>query len=113
MYRIVIPTACHCEEDLGDDAAIHGLEFKVTFAFAPPHHRIAASFLLPPVDRPPFSSPGGPIFIFCVCPLLPDPEIAELQGTIITAFRYPSHPHFQFEEFYTRLNDKGYVIYPG
>jgi len=44
---------------------------------------------------------------------LPAPEIAELQGTIITAFRYPSPPHFQFEEFYTRLNDKGYVIYPG
>ena len=37
----------------------------------------------------------------------------ELQGTIITAFCYPNHPHFQFEEFYTRLNDKGFVIYPG
>ncbi len=37
----------------------------------------------------------------------------ELQGTIITAFRYPNRPHFQFEEFYTRLNDKGFVIYPG
>ncbi len=38
---------------------------------------------------------------------------SELQGTIITAFCYPTHPHFQFEEFYTRLNDKGFVIYPG
>ena len=37
----------------------------------------------------------------------------KLQGTIITAFRYPNHPHFQFNEFYTRLNDKGFVIYPG
>jgi 2-aminoethylphosphonate-pyruvate transaminase len=37
----------------------------------------------------------------------------ELQGTIITTFRYPNHPHFQFENFYTRLNDKGFVIYPG
>ncbi len=37
----------------------------------------------------------------------------ELQGTIITAFRYPRHPRFQFDEFYTRLNDKGFVIYPG
>ncbi len=37
----------------------------------------------------------------------------ELQGTIITAFRYPNRPHFQFEEFYTRLNNKGHVIYPG
>jgi 2-aminoethylphosphonate-pyruvate transaminase len=38
---------------------------------------------------------------------------AERQGTIITSFRYPTHPKFQFEEFYTRLNDKGCVIYPG
>ncbi len=37
----------------------------------------------------------------------------ELQGAIITAFRYPRHPRFQFEDFYMRLNDKGFVIYPG
>ena len=37
----------------------------------------------------------------------------ELQGNIITAFCYPNHPRFQFEEFYTRLNNKGFVIYPG
>ena len=37
----------------------------------------------------------------------------ELQGTIITAFCYPSHSRFQFDEFYARLNDKGFVIYPG
>jgi 2-aminoethylphosphonate-pyruvate transaminase len=37
----------------------------------------------------------------------------ELQGTIITAFCYPDHPRFQFDEFYSRLNDRGFVIYPG
>lgn len=37
----------------------------------------------------------------------------ELQGTIITAFCYPSDSHFKFDEFYTRLNDKEFVIYPG
>ena len=37
----------------------------------------------------------------------------ELQGYIITSFRYPEHPNFTFEEFYERLNDRGYVIYPG
>ncbi len=37
----------------------------------------------------------------------------ELQGHIITSFRYPEHPNFEFEAFYQRLNDKGYVIYPG
>ena len=37
----------------------------------------------------------------------------ELQGYIITSFRYPSAPAFVFEEFYDRLNDHGFVIYPG
>jgi 2-aminoethylphosphonate-pyruvate transaminase len=37
----------------------------------------------------------------------------EHQGYIITSFRYPAHPHFKFGEFYERLNEKGYVIYPG
>ncbi len=37
----------------------------------------------------------------------------EVQGYIITSFRYPGHPQFKFETFYERLNEKGYVIYPG
>ncbi len=37
----------------------------------------------------------------------------ELQGYIITSFRYPRDPQFKFETFYERLNEKGYVIYPG
>lgn len=35
------------------------------------------------------------------------------QSHIITSFRFPGHPKFTFEEFYSRLNDKGFVIYPG
>lgn len=35
------------------------------------------------------------------------------QGHIIVSFRFPDHPRFEFEEFYSRLSDKGYVIYPG
>lgn len=35
------------------------------------------------------------------------------QGHIIVAFRFPEHARFEFEEFYLRLSDKGYVIYPG
>ena len=38
---------------------------------------------------------------------------AELQGHVITSFRYPEHPNFCFDEFYERLNGKGFVIYPG
>jgi 2-aminoethylphosphonate-pyruvate transaminase len=36
-----------------------------------------------------------------------------LQGDIITSFCYPADPHFDFDGFYRRLNDKGFVIYPG
>jgi len=35
------------------------------------------------------------------------------QGYIITSFRYPTDPSFEFSEFYRRLNDKEQVIYPG
>jgi len=35
------------------------------------------------------------------------------QSHIITSFRYPRHPGFVFPEFYQRLSDKGFVIYPG
>ncbi len=37
----------------------------------------------------------------------------EVQGHIITSFLYPRHPRFKFDDFYERLNEKGYVIYPG
>lgn len=37
----------------------------------------------------------------------------EHRGYIITAFRYPDHPRFDFQEFYERLSDKGHIIYPG
>jgi 2-aminoethylphosphonate-pyruvate transaminase len=41
--------------------------------------------------------------------LLPD----ALQAPIIVTFRMPADPRFQFESFYDRLREKGYVIYPG
>jgi 2-aminoethylphosphonate-pyruvate transaminase len=37
----------------------------------------------------------------------------EHQGPIITSFHYPGDGHFHFEEFYRRLSDRGFVIYPG
>jgi 2-aminoethylphosphonate-pyruvate transaminase len=37
----------------------------------------------------------------------------ERQSYIITSFRYPTHASFGFEEFYRRLSEKGFVIYPG
>ena len=35
------------------------------------------------------------------------------QGYIITSFLYPESGNFNFEDFYNRLNEKGFVIYPG
>jgi 2-aminoethylphosphonate-pyruvate transaminase len=35
------------------------------------------------------------------------------QSSIITTFRYPEHPRFSFAEFYERLSQLGFVIYPG
>ena len=35
-----------------------------------------------------------------------------LQGHIITSFLYPTDD-FDFDEFFNRLNEKGFVIYPG
>ena len=37
----------------------------------------------------------------------------EDQGYIITSFCYPNHPNFDFERFYTLLNARDLVIYPG
>jgi 2-aminoethylphosphonate-pyruvate transaminase len=37
----------------------------------------------------------------------------EHQSHIITSFRYPNHPNFDFSRFYQRLSQKGFVIYPG
>jgi 2-aminoethylphosphonate-pyruvate transaminase len=37
----------------------------------------------------------------------------EDRGYIITSFRYPKDPNFDFERFYEKLNERNYVIYPG
>jgi len=42
-------------------------------------------------------------------PLLSD----NLQAPIIVTFRMPADPRFKFQEFYDRLKQRGYVIYPG
>jgi 2-aminoethylphosphonate-pyruvate transaminase len=36
-----------------------------------------------------------------------------LQAPIIVTFRMPADPRFDFQAFYDRLKDRGYVIYPG
>jgi 2-aminoethylphosphonate-pyruvate transaminase len=41
--------------------------------------------------------------------LLPD----RLQAPIIVTFHMPADPRFEFETFYDKLRERGYVIYPG
>ena len=41
--------------------------------------------------------------------LLPD----SLQAPIIITFLMPADPAFDFQTFYDRLRDRGFVIYPG
>ena len=38
---------------------------------------------------------------------------ANVRGYIITSFIYPAHKYFSFEKFYSELNERGCVIYPG
>jgi 2-aminoethylphosphonate-pyruvate transaminase len=42
-------------------------------------------------------------------PLLPD----ALQAPIIVTFRMPADPAFDFQKFYAKLAEKGFLIYPG
>ncbi len=37
----------------------------------------------------------------------------ELQAPIIVTFRMPADPRFDFQVFYDRVKDRGYVLYPG
>ncbi len=36
-----------------------------------------------------------------------------VQSPIITSFLYPADPRFDFPEFYRRVADKGFILYPG
>jgi 2-aminoethylphosphonate-pyruvate transaminase len=36
-----------------------------------------------------------------------------IRGYVITSFLYPESENFVFANFYSKLNEKGYVIYPG
>ena len=37
----------------------------------------------------------------------------EIQGHIISSFLYPQDKNFNFDRFYQKLNDRGFIIYPG
>ena len=37
----------------------------------------------------------------------------DVQSYMITAFHYPADPRFNFGDFYRRLSERGFIIYPG
>ena len=37
----------------------------------------------------------------------------QYQSHIISSFRYPEHANFDFDRFYSLLNERGFIIYPG
>ena len=37
----------------------------------------------------------------------------ELQAPIIITFTQPNHTNFIFEQFYNKLSERGFLIYPG
>lgn len=37
----------------------------------------------------------------------------EVSSYVITTYHFPAHPAFSFADFYRRLNEKNFVIYPG
>ncbi|MBL9176097.1 MAG: hypothetical protein JNL10_21320 [Verrucomicrobiales bacterium] len=38
---------------------------------------------------------------------------APVQSHIITSFLFPADPRFTFAEFYRRVAEKGFILYPG
>ncbi|HEX7859774.1 MAG TPA: 2-aminoethylphosphonate--pyruvate transaminase [Verrucomicrobiae bacterium] len=99
-----------------------GLEQDGQFRFTPPTHTLLAfAQALDELDRE--GGVAGRHRRYFANQKLLASSMAELgfvpylqsavQSPIITAFHYPTHPNFRFDEFYSRLSALGMVIYPG
>jgi 2-aminoethylphosphonate-pyruvate transaminase len=99
-----------------------GLEKDGQFRFTPPTHALLA-FHQALLELEAEGGPAGRAVRYranrdaCrrglraldVAELLPE----ALQGWIITSYRYPASPRFEFATFYRDLAARGFVIYPG
>jgi 2-aminoethylphosphonate-pyruvate transaminase len=99
-----------------------GLESNGQFRFTPPTHVLLAFWqALQELDaeggiaaRATRYAENHRILLAGMMELGFEPYLApQHQSHIITTFRYLRHPKFAFNEFYQRLSDKGYLIYPG
>ncbi len=103
-------------------AQYQGLEQNGQFRFTPPTHALLAFFqaLLE------LEAEGGVagraaryqlnqrVLMAGMTALGFEPYLAPAhQSHIITSFRYPKHPNFDFARFYAALQRHGHVIYPG
>ncbi len=99
-----------------------GLETNSQFRFTPPTHAILAFYqaLLE------LEAEGGIVsraaryrsnYQTCLAGMIAlgfKPYLGpQNRGYIITSFLYPEHDGFDFTKFYEKLNQKGFVIYPG
>jgi len=99
-----------------------GLESDGQFRFTPPTHALLA-FLQALLELEAEGGVAGRSARYGANHLALMRGMAELgfeaylkpedQSPIITTFRYPEHPKFRFEEFYARLSQLGFIIYPG
>ena len=99
-----------------------GLDTDGQFRFTPPTHVLLAFWqALEELEeeggttaRTRRYAENAKVLIYGMKELGFEPYLApEHQSHIITSFRYLRHPNFEFKEFYQRLSEKGYVIYPG
>jgi 2-aminoethylphosphonate-pyruvate transaminase len=99
-----------------------GLEAEGQFRFTPPTHVLLAFHQA--LDE--FDAEGGvtgragryrlnyEVLARGMTELGFEPYLApEDRGYIITTYRYPAGETFRFEEFYSRLSQLGFIIYPG
>jgi len=99
-----------------------GLESDGQFRFTPPTHALLA-FYQALIELEAEGGPAGRSARYCANHGALMCGMAEMGfesylapqdlSCIITAFRYPSHPRFSFEEFYRQLSRLGFIIYPG
>lgn len=99
-----------------------GLESDGQFRFTPPTHALLAfGQALEELEqeggiqvRASRYAANQKVLIEGMCKLGFDAYLApQHQSYIITSFRYPKSPGFDFSVFYRRLSELGFVIYPG
>jgi 2-aminoethylphosphonate-pyruvate transaminase len=120
--RLIAAKGCARTLSLDLNAQWEGLEASGQFRFTPPTHALLAFHqALRELDAE--GGVPGRAARYCrnrqvlaagMEAMGFEPYLApEDQSYIITTYRYPASPEFRFEEFYSRLSEMGFVIYPG